>query len=359
MAYEQKLDVKLFSESVDVGDCTLIVEVYQYNGNEPKVQIGRMSEDRHLKLGRLTLEEVNAVIPLLEKAGNSINEGKEAEKEESEEDSPSPVPKKKKSKNEKDTLPDFKIVLADPLLLKNSITIIKKSLNEAMVKVNKDMLQISGIEPANVAMVVYKLLNSACVEWDVPKEFNVVLNLNNLDELLKECKKDDVMVITKKDDTNLELQYKNKTTRKFTLPAIELHEEEIKIPELKFDCRINMPTKMFHQGVKSLQKVTESVELVAEKNKFTLSAPNNVNNGTVEIAKGDDVRITTKEDKIQSRYSVEYLLAFLGKSCKNCLAHKVKDDITIEFSKDYPIFISLTDIDKVKLQYLLAPRVAN
>ena len=55
MAFDKSLDKELFSESVDFERSVITVAVFSYNEGTPK-------------LGRMTKEEVLAVLPLMEKA---------------------------------------------------------------------------------------------------------------------------------------------------------------------------------------------------------------------------------------------------------------------------------------------------
>jgi len=74
MAFDKKLDVSKFSETKDFEMSRITVAIFSYNNGTPKLQISR--EDRNgntgewvfSKLGRMTKEEITAVLPLIEKA---------------------------------------------------------------------------------------------------------------------------------------------------------------------------------------------------------------------------------------------------------------------------------------------------
>lgn len=73
MPYDSSLDAKLFSKSWETDDARLVVSVFSYNGGAKKVQISRENRDaegeyRFAKLGRLTKDELEAVLPLLQEA---------------------------------------------------------------------------------------------------------------------------------------------------------------------------------------------------------------------------------------------------------------------------------------------------
>ena len=73
MPYDSELDKSLFSKSWESKGQRLTVSVYSYNQGPKKLQISRQSKDdeggfRFVKLGRMTKEEVEAILPLLKEA---------------------------------------------------------------------------------------------------------------------------------------------------------------------------------------------------------------------------------------------------------------------------------------------------
>lgn len=73
MAYDSSLDAQLFSKSWEAEETRLIVSVYSYNKGAKKLQISRETKDnegnfRFAKLGRLTKEEAEAVLPFIQEA---------------------------------------------------------------------------------------------------------------------------------------------------------------------------------------------------------------------------------------------------------------------------------------------------
>jgi len=75
--FDKSLDKELFSESVEIERGRITVAVFSYNENTPKLQIGRENKNAEgeysfAKLGRMTKEEVELVLPLMEKAKSSL-----------------------------------------------------------------------------------------------------------------------------------------------------------------------------------------------------------------------------------------------------------------------------------------------
>ena len=74
MPYDKNLDKEVFSEAADFESTKITVAVYAYNEGTPKLQLSRENLDqasgemRWSKLGRMTKEEAEAVVPLINKA---------------------------------------------------------------------------------------------------------------------------------------------------------------------------------------------------------------------------------------------------------------------------------------------------
>ncbi len=73
MAYDSSLDQQLFVKELEGEKGKVIVSVYSYNNGPKKLQLSRsvkneQGEYSFAKLGRLTKEELQAVLPLLQEA---------------------------------------------------------------------------------------------------------------------------------------------------------------------------------------------------------------------------------------------------------------------------------------------------
>ena len=78
MPYDSSLDESLFSKSWETESERLTVSVYSYNKGTKKLQISRESKDREgnfrfAKMGRMTKEEIQAILPLLQEALKHID----------------------------------------------------------------------------------------------------------------------------------------------------------------------------------------------------------------------------------------------------------------------------------------------
>ncbi|MCB9358413.1 proliferating cell nuclear antigen (pcna) [Candidatus Woesearchaeota archaeon] len=246
----------------------------------------------------------------------------------------------------------MKLTLAEPKYLKESITIISELVNEARFKVTSQAIELIAMDPANVAMVVYKLLSSSFVEYKVDKETEFAINLSNFRQILKRAGSND-MVNLELENSKLKIMLKSNTVRTFSLPIIELEEKEQKVPELNFPVEIKTKSVILTNAIEDVDIIADSVSFMAEGKKFTVMAEGDLSDAKIEIEEGEDTNIKAGEnDKVKAKYSVEYLKKMIAGA-------KIADDVVVYFNKDYPLRLDYATIDKVSLSFILAPRVEN
>ncbi|MCQ9207664.1 MAG: hypothetical protein NG740_07280 [Omnitrophica bacterium] len=78
MPYDSSLDERLFSKSEESEAGRLTVSVFSYNKGVKKLQISRETRDaeggfRFAKLGRVTKEEVEIILPFIQEAVKSMD----------------------------------------------------------------------------------------------------------------------------------------------------------------------------------------------------------------------------------------------------------------------------------------------
>ncbi len=244
----------------------------------------------------------------------------------------------------------MKLTLAETKYLKEPVSIISDLVNETRLKVNKDSIELVAMDPANVAMVVFKLLSSAFVEYNVQKESVIAVNLNSLKQILRRTKPNDLMTL-ELEDSKLNISLRSSSIRTFSIPLIDIEERDQKIPNLVFPVSIEMDSSMFSDSIEDASLVAESVDFIAEPKSFVLQAAGDSSNVNIEIKPSDATKIAT-DSKIKAKYSIEYLK-------KMAQAGKIADKVTVNFNKDYPLKLTYTAIDRLMLSFILAPRVEN
>ncbi len=247
----------------------------------------------------------------------------------------------------------MKLTLAEPKYFKDSISIISELVNEARFKITKDAMELIAMDPANVAMVVFKLLSSTFVEYDVKKEQEIGVNLVDMKQVMRRAKQNDTVSMEVTSDNRIQIMFKGANTRTFSLPIIELDDKEQKVPELNFPVSITTPSANLSEAIEDVDIVAEAVTFIAEPSKLTVMAEGDMSKANIEIKKDDETKVKTEtQDKVKAKYSIEYLKKMIAGA-------KVSDTVQIQFNKDYPLKLDFKEVDRVLLSFILAPRVEN
>lgn len=244
----------------------------------------------------------------------------------------------------------MKLSLAEPKYLKDSISIISDLVNEARFKITPDSMELVAMDPANVAMVIFKLLSSAFIEYDVKEKTELAINLNNFKQILRRVKPSDVLTLELSEGNRLKVTLKGTATKTFSLPIIEIDEKEQRVPELEFPVTIQTDASILNEAIEDVGVVADSVSFIAETGKFIVEAKGDLNKARIEIPADDSTKIIVGNESIRSKYSIEYLKKMIGGS-------KLSDEVVLKFNKDYPLKIEYKSVDKVLLSFILAPRV--
>ncbi|MBN2459911.1 proliferating cell nuclear antigen (pcna) [Candidatus Woesearchaeota archaeon] len=244
----------------------------------------------------------------------------------------------------------MKLTIADPKYLKESVSIISELVSEGTFKVTSDCVELIAMDPANVAMVVFRLMGSTFTEYEVDKTESLGLALANFKQVLKRANPNDSITL-EVDENQLKVTIKGTSTRTFHLPLIDIEAKEQKVPELKFSATITTDSSVLNEAIEDAGIVGESVSFIAEPKRFVVSASGDLNKANIDIDAGDGTKITAA-DKVRAKYSIEYLK-------KMIMGSKLSDKVRLDFSKDYPLRMEYLEKNKVQLAFILAPRVDN
>ncbi|MBI5871912.1 hypothetical protein HZB88_02400, partial [archaeon] len=236
----------------------------------------------------------------------------------------------------------MRLVLAEPRLMRESISIISDLVNEVTFKVNEDKVEVIAIDPANVAMIDFKLLSSAFVEYEIKEPLEFSVGLDNLKAVLRRAKPvDTISLVLDKGSNRLKLNLKGETNRTFNLALLNPEEgTEQKVPNLKFAAKITLLSSKFDEAIEDMGIVAESVGLHLENDRFIIQSESAFSDAKVEMPSGDEtIIIMDGKEAITAKYSIEYLK-------KISKASRLADIVSLEFGKDYPLKAEYKLLDK-------------
>jgi len=245
--------------------------------------------------------------------------------------------------------------LDEPRLLGDAIGVVSEVVSEVRIKLLEDGLSIVAVDPANVALVIFKLPKESFSQYDagpIGNESNGVgsetwgVNLGDLKKILKRASGSASVVFEEKEG-KLQITIYDKIKRVFSLALIEVSSEDKEIPELNFGARVEMSSDDFAQAVEDAGIVADSCSLIVSDGKFVVEGSGNLNSARAEFS-GENVELFGVG---RSKYSLEYLAKFIK-------ATKISGRVVVNLSDDYPLKLDFPG-ERMGIGFVLAPRVEN
>lgn len=233
--------------------------------------------------------------------------------------------------------------LENPGLFSKAIELISELVTEVRLKVNEFGMSITAIDPANVAMVGFKLPKSAFSQFETDDE-SLGINLDNLKRILKRCGLGSSLILEKKENL-LNIQIQDRIKRNFNLSLLEIEDEEKEMPDLEFSSVVELSSIDLIASIEDCGVVADACSFIIEDGKFIIEA-RNLNSARSEFS-GDEAKIQAENCK--SRYSLEYLQKFI-KGAKLC------EKTILSFANDHPLKMEIRT-SGMELSFILAPRV--
>jgi proliferating cell nuclear antigen len=238
----------------------------------------------------------------------------------------------------------MKLKLENPKIFSEVIGIISEMVLEVRIKVNNEGLNITAIDPANVAMILFKLPSDAFTELEVEKEEILGVSLDNLKAVLRRVKSGSVLAM-EREENNLKITIQDKIKKEFSLALIDVEGDEKPIPSLNFVSKVEMTSLDFSEAIEDCSVVADSCSFISEPGSFVIKGKGSLNSFKSQFT--DEVNIQAEE--AGSKYSLEYLQ-------KMVKGTKLTDKVVLNFGNDYPLKLEF-NTPRVSLSFILAPRV--
>jgi proliferating cell nuclear antigen len=233
--------------------------------------------------------------------------------------------------------------LEDPSLLLKVIEVLSELVTEVRLKVNEFGMSVTAIDPANVAMVKFRLPKSSFSQFEAENE-SLGINLDSLKKILRRCGGGTPLTI-ERNENNLEILIQDRIKRNFSLNLIEIESQEKEMPNLDFSAKVEISSQDLISSIEDCSVVSDACSFIVADDKFVIESKG-LNSARSEFSKDE---VNMQAENCKSKYSLEYLQKFM-KGAKVC------DKTVLNFASDHPLKVDLKT-ESMELNFLLAPRV--
>ena len=235
--------------------------------------------------------------------------------------------------------------LDNPKILSDAISIISEIVTEVRIKLLDEGMSVVAVDPANIAMVIFKIPKESFSQYEAGKEVWGV-NLEDFKRVLKRAASSSSIILSQ-EENQLQVSVFDKIKRNFVLSLIDVSSEDKTEPVLNFSCEVEMNAQELSQVIEDCSVVADSCSFLAEPNKLIIEGSGSLNSAKAEFSSSE----TKVQGTAKSKYSLEYLMKFIK-------AKVLSDKVTLKFSNDYPLRMDFAG-QKLGMGFILAPRVEN
>jgi len=219
--------------------------------------------------------------------------------------------------------------MADSKTWKTCVGAMVNLIDEAAFKFTPDGIKMKAMDPSHVALLDFELPASAFEEYKIKQPTTLGIGLTEMNKILARAKAEDELALELDEEKNrLTLTFKGVSTRRLSLPLIDVSEAELPEPKLQF---------------------TATAE---SEDGFFLSAESDKGTSELKLRKGDQAlpKLSVKQPA-HAMFNIKYL-SDMAKAAGS------SDVITINLGTDLPIQLDLQVAEgKGRLRFLLAPRI--
>ncbi len=235
--------------------------------------------------------------------------------------------------------------LEHPKILSDAISLISEIVTEVRIKLLPEGISIVAVDPANVAMVLFRVPKESFSQYEPGADIWGV-NLDDLKRILKRATSS-ASIVFEQDENRLKVTIFDKVKRNFTLSLIEVESEDKEEPALEFASTVEMPSNSFAQAIEDCAVVADSCSLSTGADLFIVQGSGSLNSAKAEFSSDE----ATIQGLANSKYSLQYLIKFIK-------AQKISDKVSIKYSDNYPLRLDFPG-EKIGIGFVLAPRVEN
>lgn len=212
-------------------------------------------------------------------------------------------------------------------LFKKCLETITPIIPETNVRFKDDGIYIKAIDKTQILLVDFYISKKAFDSGYVVEPSLVGLNIQELKNMISRSFEGDKLSLNLKDQ-GIDVLLSGKLERKFHLQFMDLSEQDINLPELKYEVDFNINAGLLKEILKDVSLVATTLVFKIQDNKLMIEA-----NGD----KGN-IKTTLSEIKVKSKknFSVKFSLAFLNNITK---AMDNDKELLIKLGEDIPIYL--------------------
>jgi proliferating cell nuclear antigen len=238
------------------------------------------------------------------------------------------------------------------------IEALKEILPDTNIEFHPNGIKIITMDISHTVLVHCRLDGSQFEYYHCPEKIIVGMNMLNFFKLIKGMNNSETLTlyIEKKDISRMGIKIENgekNTVTTFKLNLLDLDEEEIAVPPVKFSSVINIPSTDFQKICRDMNNLSTLMEIKSVGTQLIFTCQGDFaqqetvmgesNNSGIKYLEKDDEKI------VQGVFSLKHLVLFTKST-------NLSNSVHIFIENNFPLIISYQIGSLGELKYCLAPK---
>lgn len=226
---------------------------------------------------------------------------------------------------------------------KRAIDAISSFISEGNFRFNDDGISLKAVDPSQIVLVNFSMPKTAFEKFSVEPTF-AGLDLVELSKIMARALPNDKLSFSL-DDNELKLKLDGQLSRSFSLPLIDVSEEDVKVPNPEFDASVEINAKILKEALKDASLFGSSVVLRVKGTQMLLEARGSSGTLSTVAKQAKSISIKAKSEVV-SKYS----LNFFHNIVKDA---EPEQKILLQLKSDSPMRVSY-NLGPAKIEFYLA-----
>ncbi len=196
------------------------------------------------------------------------------------------------------------IELKNTAAWKSAVDAISSFISEGNFRFTDSGIKFRALDPSQVVLVNFEMDKKFFDKYEVEPSF-VGLDVVELSKIMARAQPNDRLSM-ELSDAELVLKFENELSRSFSLPIIDVSDEEINLPEPKFDASVEINARMLKEALKDASLFGSSVVLKVKPGQFFVEARGT--QGQLKAVSKNTKKVSvTCSNEVVSKYSLNFL----------------------------------------------------
>jgi len=237
------------------------------------------------------------------------------------------------------------IELKNPDFFSKAVGAIASFISEGNFRFNEKGISFRAIDASQIVLVDYFLPKKVFDKYKIEPSL-VGLDLKELDRIFSRAMQKDKLTIELA-ESEIIISLEGDFSRHFTLPLMDLSEQDVNLPEPKEGAKVTMPARILKEGLKDAALFNSSIILKVNGKDFFIEAKGSSGSFNAS-AKDKSVKVISKKDVV-AKYSLNFLSAIVREADN-------EQEILLSFDDDSPMLVTYP-IGESEIKFYLAPMV--